>query len=100
MGKDAFYFRHDSNANSDPKCVLLIEQLGLEGYGIFWILLETLREQPDYKYPLKLVPAIARRFNTTAEKIKTVIYNYHLFLIENEEFFYSESLNRRMKKEL
>jgi hypothetical protein len=94
--KDAYYFSHDSNAKDDPKCVLLIEQLGPEGYGIFWILIETLRDQPDFKYPLKLLSALARRYNTTAEKIKAVVVSYDLFIIENDTFFFSESLNRRM----
>lgn len=95
--KDAYYFAHDSNAKDDPKCVMLIEQLGLEGYGIFWILIETLRDQPDYKYPIALIPALARRYNTTGEKMKTVVGGYGLFETENEEFFYSDSLNRRME---
>ena len=97
MKKDAYYFSHDSNSKDDPKCVLLIEQLGLEGYGIFWVLVETLRDQPDYKYPIILLSAIARRFNTSTEKIKAVVQNYGLFVIENDEFFYSESLVERMK---
>lgn len=97
MRKDTCYFSHDSNAKDDPKCVLLIEQLGCEGYGIFWILVETLRERPDFKYPLNLIQALARRYNTTTEKMKTVICSYGLFKVENDEFFFSESLNRRMK---
>lgn len=95
--KDAYYFSHDSNAKDDPKCVLLIEQLGMEGYGIFWVLIETLRDQPEYKYPLALIPALARRYNTTVEKLKTVVLQYGLFEVENDEFFFSESLRRRMK---
>lgn len=98
MSKDAYYFSHDSNAKDDPKCVLLIEQLGLEGYGIFWILIETLREQPGYKYPLVLLPALSRRFNTTFEKMKAVVTKYNLFQIEGNEFFFSHSLNERMNK--
>lgn len=95
--KDSYYFSHDSNAKDDPKCVLLIEQLGLEGYGIFWVLIETLRDQPSYRYPIKLIGAIARRFNTTTEKVKTVVLNYELFSLENEEFFFSPSLINRME---
>lgn len=94
--KDAYYFPHDSNAKDDPKCVLLIEQLGLEGYGIFWVLIETLREQPNFSYPLKLISALARRYNTTSEKMKAVVLSYDLFKLEEESFFVSESLNRRM----
>lgn len=94
--KDAYYFSHDSNAKDDPKCVLLIEQLGMEGYGIFWMLIETLRDQPNYKYPLILVPALARRYNTTAEKVKTVVGGYGLFVTDENEFF-SLSLMQRME---
>jgi hypothetical protein len=75
---------------------LLIEQLGLEGYGIYWILVETLRDQPEYKYPLALLPALARRFNTTTEKITTVVMKYGLFDVVDDEFFFSDSLIRRM----
>lgn len=96
MEKDAFYFTHDSNASNDPKCVLLIEQLGLEGYGIFWVLIETLREQSDYRYPLNLLPALARRYNTTQDKMRVVIMNYGLFTVIDDKLFCSESLIRRM----
>lgn len=97
--KDAYYFSHDSNAKDDPKCVMLIEQMGLEGYGIFWVLVETLRDQPRYQYPLALVPALARRYNTTSAKMRTVIENFGLFTVtEDGQFFFSHSLNQRMKK--
>lgn len=98
MKKDTYYFPHDSNAKDDPKCVMLIEQLGMEGYGIYWMLIETLREQPNYEYPLDLIPALARRYNTTAEKVKAVVSCYNLFLIKNDKIFFSDSLLRRMKE--
>lgn len=97
MNKDAYYFPHDSNAKDDPKCVLLIEQLGMEGYGIYWMLVEVLREQPDYTYPLSLLPALARRYNTTTEKVKAVVCGYELFTIKEDRIFFSDSLNRRME---
>ena len=96
MAKDAYYFSHDSNAKDDPKCVLLIEQLGLEGYGIYWVLIETLRDQPDYRYPVNLIPALARRYNTTAEKMKAVVGGYDLFTVDDNDFF-SLSLMERMQ---
>jgi hypothetical protein len=94
--KDAYWFSHDSNAKDDPKVVMMIEQLGLESYGIFWVLIETLRDQPEFRYPLALIPAIARRYNTTSEKVKAVIMNYGLFDIEQDLFFFSHSLINRM----
>jgi hypothetical protein len=98
MAKDAYYFPHDSNAKDDPKCVALIEQLGMEGYGIYWVLIETLRDQPDYRYPFALIGAIARRYNTQAQKVELVVRNYGLFVVDEQEFFLSDSLNRRMEK--
>ena len=95
--KDAYWFKHDSNAKDDPKCVLLIEQLGLEGFGIYWVLIEILREQPNYHYPLALIPSIARRYNTSTQKVEAVIKGYGLFSTNDEEFFFSESLINRMK---
>lgn len=92
--KDAFYFGHDSNAKDDPKIIQLIEEMGLEGYGIYWVLLELMRDQPDYKYRLNLVPAIARRYNTTFEKVKNVIAKYGLFVIDEDEFYSIAFINR------
>lgn len=97
MSKDAYYFPHDCNAKDDPKCVLMIEQLGLEAYGIFWMLIETLRDQQDHVYPVANIPALARRYNTSAEKVRTVVYNYQLFTVKDDLIFFSESLNRRMQ---
>jgi hypothetical protein len=76
---------------------MLIEQLGLEGYGIYWILIETLRDQPNHRYPLNLLPALARRYLTSTEKVETVVRNYDLFRVENNEIFLSPSLCRRME---
>ena len=94
--KDAYWFSHDSNAKDDPKCVLLIDQLGLEGYGIYWVLVEILREQPDFSYPLALIPAIAKRYGTTAPKVESVIRNFGLFGTREDTFFYSPSLIARV----
>lgn len=97
MNRENIYFSHDANAMNDPKCMLLIEQLGMEGYGMFWGLVEMLRQQPEYKMPLVLLPAIAGRFKVSESKIKTVVSAYSLFTIEKEEFFFSKSLRDRME---
>lgn len=95
--KDAFYFPHDSNAKDDIKCVELIGDLGLEGYGVYWVLIETLREQPDYTYPIKLLPALARRFGSEPDMFQKVVRGYELFVVEDEKIFFSVSLKRRMQ---
>ena len=71
--KDAYYFSHDSNAQDDPKCMILIDQLGMEGYGIFWALIERLRNEKDYTLPINLANAFAKRWQTSKEKVEAVI---------------------------
>ena len=95
--KESYYFSHDSNASDDPKCLLLIDQLGLEGYGIYWVLIEQLRNQPDFKYPIQLLAPLAKRYSTSGEKFAAVVKNYGLFQID-EDYFFSLSLNNRMGK--
>jgi len=46
--KDAFYFKHDSNARSDLKIRRLIKRYGWQGYGWWWVLIEIMREQANY----------------------------------------------------
>ena len=94
--KDAFYFPHDSNAKDDIKIALMTNEMGLESYGIFWVLVEILRDQPSYECPIKLLPIIAKRYGADFEKVKKVVYDYELFVVKDDEIFYSESLKRRM----
>lgn len=87
----AFWFKHDYNAQDDPKCMLLIDQLGMEGYGIFWALLEKLRVEAEHRLSLKILNSFARRWATSNEKICAVIKNYDLFTVDGD-FFYSKRL--------
>lgn len=97
MAKEAYYFSHDANAQDDPKCMILIDQLGMEGYGIFWALIEKLRSEPSYKLPLMIVASLAKRWGTSTEKVKTVIDRFGLFVVEDDLFF-SLRLQRSMEE--
>lgn len=98
MRKDAYYFSHDSNAQDDPKCMLLIDQMGMEGYGIFWALIERLRCEKNYTLPLSVCNPFSKRWGTSREKIETVIRNYGLFEIDNESFRSARLLNSMTEK--
>ena len=91
-----YYFPHDSNAKDDPKCMVLIDQLGMEGYGIYWVLIELLRDQNNYQYPMAATGAIARKYATSKEKVETVISNFGLFEATEDGYFFSPSLKKRM----
>lgn len=93
--KETPWFSHDANAKDDPKMMLLIDQLGLEGYGIFWILIEVLSIQPELTLPLSSIPILAKRYGTTAQKMDVVVRQFGLFEFSGDDFF-SESLMRRI----
>ena len=95
--KESFYFSHDSNARNDVKIIKLRRQLGIEGYGIYWCLIEMLRDAPGNKLPIESIDDIAFSINCSKEKVEAVIRNYDLFVIEDETFF-SDRLIRSMNQ--
>jgi hypothetical protein len=101
--KNKEYFPHDQDASEDPKMMLVITQLGLEGYGIYWILIEYLRKQPGYVAPLIILDSLARKYGCSREKFEVVLTKYNdlfdtpLFVI-NHSTFHSPSLQDRMSK--
>ena len=89
MKKDAFYFPHFANSRNDNKIMRLRLELGLEGYAIYFMLLEVLREQNDYKYPTKDIDILAHQFSTSEQKVRVTICNYGLFEVDADEMFFS-----------
>lgn len=86
MKKDAYYFSHFSNARHDRKIKRLRKELGIEGYGIYFMLLEVLREQLDFKYPICDIDLLSEEFGTSEAKLITVIKSYDLFEIIDGHF--------------
>jgi len=94
--KDSFYFPHDFNARSDEKILNVRIKYGMEGYGIYFAILEKLRENTDYKC-VKDYNAIAFDLRVDASKIKDIVENFGLFICADDgSYFYSESFNKRM----
>ena len=95
MKKEAYYFSHDANAKDDPKILRLRMELGWEGYGLFWALIELLRNESDHRMRTHC-KSIAFALQTQEESIKKIINDFDLFVIE-DEYFWSESLLKRME---
>lgn len=89
MKKDAFYFPHFANARHDRKLKRVQKEMGLEGYAIYFMLLEVLREQLDFKYPLSDLDLLADEFGTSEAKVNVVVNNYDLFILDDEHNFFS-----------
>jgi hypothetical protein len=89
MEKESVYFPHFVSARNDRKLKRVRRELGVEGYGIYFMLLEVLREQSDLKYPMNDIDLLADEFGTSEQKVRVVICNYGLFEMQEDGFFYS-----------
>lgn len=97
--KDAYYFSHDSNARNDEKILSIRMKYGMLGYGIYFAIIEMLRDSKEYKMQFEC-ERIAFELHSECDIIRSIIEDFNLFVIENN-VFYSKSLLRRMEiKEL
>ena len=102
MSKDVYWFSHDSNASRDIKMMQLKHQYDFWGIGLYWSVIEVLREQPNYRFDstesgLSLLSTLVMcsdmiRFENWFNDCVRI----GLFKTDKNTFF-SESLCERMK---
>lgn len=96
MEKKQSYFSHDSNARNSEKLIRLRMRHKSAGYGVFFMILERLREEPNYM-SVKDYNVIAFDLREDASLIKSVVEDFGLFVFTDDgKYFYSESFSRRM----
>lgn len=81
--KKAYYFPHDFNARNDPKLQDVMIELGLEGIGAYWCMIEQLYEQ-EGQLPVKALKGIAFTLHMDFSKLQRLISEFDLFLIEGD----------------
>ena len=98
MSKDAYYFSHDSNARNDQRLMRVRMKYGMEGYGVYFGIIEILREQEDYTlHYADNLESLAFDLRADFSLIESIINEFELFE-HDENIFYSKSLKRRMEK--
>lgn len=91
------YFPHDSNARNSDRLIPLRAKHGAEGYGVYFMLLERLREEPTYA-SVKDYNMLAFDLRVDAALVKDVVENFGLFTFTDDgKCFYSEGFCKRMK---
>jgi hypothetical protein len=98
--KDAYYFSHDCNARNDIKILELRTIYGYEGYGIFWAIIEVLREQPKWNWRIDRINMLSLAISVDNKHLSDIIdtcIELKIFTVE-DGYFSSPSLNRRMVK--
>ena len=86
------WFKHDINASNNGKLIKLQANEGLEGYAVYWKLVELLYIN-EGRYELNLDElAFTLRINhleNSSQLIQSVIMNYGLFIYD-DDIFYSD----------
>jgi len=94
--KDTYYFPHDCNARNDNRIIAVRMKHGACGYGVYFMIVEKLRESADYKC-VKDYNVIAFDLRVDTQVVKSVVEDFGLFAFADDgKCFYSESLTRRM----
>lgn len=95
MAKISF-FSHDSNARNSEKLLSVRMKYGAAGYGIYFMIIERLREEVDYT-SVRDYNMLGFDLRVDSSEVKAIVEDFGLFeFTEDGEGFYSESLNRRM----
>ena len=94
--KDSYYFQHDYNARNDPKLQDVLIELGVEGIGIYWCIIEQLYEQGG-TLPLRHCKSIAFALHVDYKTIERLVNNYGLFANDGENMW-SDSVLKRLDK--
>lgn len=92
------YFSHDSNARNSTELLQVRIKFGAEGYGIYFMLLERLRDEEGYM-SIKDYNTIAFDLHVDSSIVKSIIEDFGLFVFTDDgKYFYSEGFSKRMEK--
>ena len=91
---ETYYFSHDYSARCDEKIKQLIRRHGMEGYGVFWAIVEDLYLNAN---ALRTdCEGIAYDLRVHSDIVHSIIHDFGLFTFEGEKFR-SESVERRLQ---
>lgn len=96
MAKDTFYFQHDYNARNDPKILELRSEYGMEGYGVYWCIIETLAEDENSRINPTLIGGLSVGYGIPKARL-TEIVNFMLkigLLREDETGYFSVRMDK------
>ena len=97
MKKETFYFSHDYNVRTDEKIKSLIRKHGMEGYGVYWSIVEDLYNNAN---ALRTdCDGIAYDLRVHSEIVQSIIKDFNLFEIK-EDYFSSISIEKRLSQRL
>jgi hypothetical protein len=103
MGKDTYYFKHNTHSRHEPKIEAMLNKHGMVGYGRYWVIMEMLREDETNKLENKkyIWASMSLQMKCPEKEIRDFIkecIEEHELFIQEDGFFYSPDLLEKMAK--
>lgn len=94
--KDAYGFKHSSRTRKDIRIQAMMYEYGMRGYGLFWIIIETLATCNRNKMKFS---DLTGRINTddVFRFINDCIYEFDLFTVDEENFISTDFVKFKRK---
>lgn len=93
------YFSHDRNAMNDNKIAQMRGSYGIEGYGVYWAIVEALSREPELslEYSARMIAGLAALIQPSFDMQSYIDECIEIGLFECDgERFWSNSLKRRL----
>lgn len=98
MAKDSYWFKHDNNARNDEKILELRANFGAEGYGVFWMIVETMAEDEGGIIQLKNMGGLSLGYGVAKGRLSEIIngaIELGLFLEKEGKIFSNRMLKHK-----
>lgn len=93
------YFSHDRNALNDNKIAQMRGSYGIEGYGVYWAIIEALSREPELslEYSARMIAGLTALIQPSFDMQSYIDECIEIGLFEcDSERFWSNSLKRRL----
>ncbi|WP_164549914.1 Lin1244/Lin1753 domain-containing protein [Nonlabens ponticola] len=94
--KDAYWFPHYSNTRNEPLIAAMRMKLGVEGYGVYIMILEMMRDADEYKLNSTYEVIAYTLHLPNHDLVRKVIEDFGLFEFENDTIIICKRLAKLM----
>ncbi len=95
--KETFYFSHDYNARNDDKIKKLLRKHWMEGYWVYWAVIEELYNNANaLNFDCE---GIAYDLRSSENIVKSVLTDFELFVQKWSEFYSKSVWDRLLKRD-
>lgn len=71
----------------------MIMQDGLKAYGLYWLVMEKLYQQPQHFLAPQTASFIQNLYDVSDELMESVLYNYGLFYLDEKMNLHSKAID-------